>query len=198
MSSRYTFGYGLFRPYFVEIARRLVDSGALTDEEDIWYMTVDEVAETLRSPTDRTELADSRRAEMEELRDAVLPELVYGDDFVPSPGGSANHRSWTGTATARGHHRGPARVVEGLADFDRVEDGDVLVIPFSDVGWTPLFAKAGAVVAESGGMLSHSSIVAREYGIPCVVSVQGALQIPDGAIVAVDGYTGVVDVDEDR
>ena len=90
------------------------------------------------------------------------------------------------------------RVVHGIADFAKVEEGDVLAIPFSDVGWTPLFAKAGAVVAESGGMLSHSSIVAREYGIPCVVSVDGAMRMPEGAIVTVDGYRGVVVLEGDQ
>ena len=69
-------------------------------------------------------------------------------------------------------------------------EGDVLVIPFSDVGLTPLFARAGAVVAESGGILSHSSIIAREYGIPAVVSVPGACGLEDGTMMAVDGYTG--------
>ncbi len=86
-------------------------------------------------------------------------------------------------------------MVTGIADFARVEQGDVLTIPYSDVGWTPLFAKAGAVIAESGGMLSHSSIVAREYGIPCVVSVAGATRLEDGAMVTVDGYRGEVVVD---
>ena len=80
--------------------------------------------------------------------------------------------------------------MQGLSDFEHLCIGDVLIIPFSDVGWTPLFARAGAVVAESGGILSHSSIVAREYRIPAVVSVSGACRIPDGAMVTVNGYTG--------
>ena len=87
-------------------------------------------------------------------------------------------------------------MVAGTNDFAKVEAGDVIAIPYSDVGWTPLFAKAGAVVAAAGGMLSHSSIVAREYRIPCVVSVAGAMQLPDGATVTVDGYAGTVVVDE--
>ena len=58
--------------------------------------------------------------------------------------------------------------------------GDVLVVPHSDVAWTPLFGRAGAVIAGSGGMLSHSSIVARERGIPCVVSLPDALRLADG------------------
>jgi len=75
--------------------------------------------------------------------------------------------------------------------------GDVLVIPYSDVSWTPLFTKAGAVIAESGGILSHSSIIAREYGIPAVVSVPGACQIADGTLVTVDGYRGEILVHEE-
>jgi pyruvate,water dikinase len=66
------------------------------------------------------------------------------------------------------------------------------------VAWTPLFARASGVVAESGGILSHSSIVAREYGIPCVVSVANACSaIPDGAAVVVDGVAGTVLVEAD-
>jgi phosphohistidine swiveling domain-containing protein len=79
-----------------------------------------------------------------------------------------------------------------VADFGKLALGDVLVIPYSDVSWTPLFPRAGAVVAEAGGILSHSSIVAREYNLPCVVSVSHACQIPDDTIVTVDGYKGEV------
>ncbi|MFN2227518.1 MAG: PEP-utilizing enzyme, partial [Anaerolineae bacterium] len=101
-----------------------------------------------------------------------------------------------GIPTSRGHYTGPARVLRGIQDFARLQEGDVLVIPYSDVGWTPLFTKAGAVIAESGGILSHSSIIAREYGIPAVVSVPGACQIPDGTPVTVDGYRGEILVQE--
>jgi pyruvate,water dikinase len=87
-------------------------------------------------------------------------------------------------------------LVHGPSDFDKIKSGDVLVIPFSDASWTPLFSKASAVVSESGGILSHCSIVAREYGIPAVVSVTGAMTIVDGAKLAVDGYAGVVQVIE--
>jgi len=85
-----------------------------------------------------------------------------------------------------------------MGDFSKVRPGDVLVIPFSDVGWTPLFTKAGAVIAESGGILSHSSIVAREYNIPAVVSVPNACTLQDGRIVSVDGYKGEVLVHTDE
>ena len=87
-------------------------------------------------------------------------------------------------------------MVKGIRDFPKVEAGSVLVIPYSDVGWTPLFTKAGAIIAESGGILSHSSIIAREYNIPAVVSVAGACQIKDNTLVSVDGYLGEVLIHE--
>jgi pyruvate,water dikinase len=87
-------------------------------------------------------------------------------------------------------YRGVVRVVKGIGDFPKVTAGCILVIPYSDVSWTPLFALAGALIAESGGMLSHSSIIAREYGIPAIVSVPHATQLADGLEVTVDGSTG--------
>jgi pyruvate,water dikinase len=87
---------------------------------------------------------------------------------------------------------GVARVVKTVEEHHRVESGDVIVIPYSDVAWTAMFARASAVVAEAGGMLSHSSIVARELGIPCVVSVDQATRIPDGCRIHVDGFSGEV------
>jgi len=70
----------------------------------------------------------------------------------------------------------------------------VLVIPYSDVAWTPLFTKAGAIVAESGGFLSHSSIIAREYEIPTIVSVPSACTLKDDTLVTIDGYQGEITV----
>ncbi len=198
VSSTYTYGYGLFRSYFLEIGRRLVERDLIGAPEDVMFLSYEEVRSALAGtdPLDYAILVAGRKEEIAAVAEIDLPEVIYGDDFIPRPADDAAATSWHGTPTARGHHRGVVRVVKGMGDFDRVNDGDVLAIPHSDVGWTPLFAKAGAVVAESGGMLSHSSIVAREYGIPCVVSVVGAMRIPDGATVTVDGYRGVIVLEE--
>jgi pyruvate,water dikinase len=79
-----------------------------------------------------------------------------------------------------------------MNDFHKLCEGDVLVIPFSDVAWTPLFTKAGAIVAESGGFLSHSSIIAREYEIPAIVSVSSACTLKNDTLVTIDGYQGEI------
>jgi len=196
VSSMYTYGYGLLRPRILELGTRLVERSVLTTSDDVMFLTIQELADSVDAGTGRRDVVAQRRGEMEEAADIDMPDLVYGDDFIPSKAPATEDSVWRGTPTMRGHHRGSARVIGGIEDFAKVQDGDVIVIPFSDVGWTPLFAKAGAVVAESGGMLSHSSIVAREYGLPCVVSVSGAMRIPDGAMVVVDGYNGTIILEE--
>ena len=195
VSSAYTFGYGLFRPLFLELGRRLVDRGVLEEPGDIMYLYREEVeiavrGERLDPPA--AQRAATRKAEIDRLRDVVMPEVIFGEDFEPVPAGPSIATRLSGVPTSRGHHTGTVRVIHGVAEFERVEPGDVIAIPYSDVAWAPLFARAGAVVAESGGMLSHSSITAREYGIPCVVSVDGAMRLPDGAAVSVDGYAGEI------
>ncbi len=198
ISLGYTRAYGLFRPTFLEAGRRLVDRGVLDALDDVFYLELAELEALLRDgeAVAARPLVLARRQELDDAAELLLPDLIFGDDYVPSRGAAAGTERIVGLASSRGHHRGPARVIRGLAERDRLQPGDVLVIPHSDVAWTPLFARASAVVAESGGMLSHASIVAREFGIPCVVSATGACsRIPDGAIVTVDGYQGDVVVE---
>ena len=96
----------------------------------------------------------------------------------------------------RGVVTGRARVLRDLADGDQLQSGEVLVCVTTAPPWTPLFAIAGAVVTDTGGVLSHSAICAREYGVPCVVGTQVATRvIPDGATVTVDGAAGIVRVE---
>ncbi|MFO0000918.1 MAG: PEP-utilizing enzyme [bacterium] len=85
------------------------------------------------------------------------------------------------------------RIVRSLADGARLQPGDILVARTTDPGWTPLFLRAGAVVLELGGMLSHAAVVARELGVPAVVNVEGACsRLHDGQVVLVDGSRGIV------
>ncbi|MGZ0147960.1 PEP/pyruvate-binding domain-containing protein [Kribbella sp. WER1] len=98
-----------------------------------------------------------------------------------------------GTPASRGVATGPARVVRGPADFASVRPGDILVCPYTDPAWTPLLSVVAGVITETGGILSHAAIVAREHGIPAVVAVPDATtRIPTGAKVTFDGSTGAV------
>jgi phosphohistidine swiveling domain-containing protein len=192
ISSLYTYGYGQFRNCFVRLGESLVRQGILDDREDIYYLYWQELEDIVekRTTEPKQALVASRRQAILSYHDAVLPELILGSAQPPVM--MAFEGSLKGIPTSLGMFSGPARVIQGINEFEKLNDGDVLIIPFSDVGWTPLFAKAGAVVAESGGMLSHSSIVAREYGIPAVVSVAGACRLADGTQISVNGYTGEI------
>jgi phosphohistidine swiveling domain-containing protein len=193
VSSIYTYGYGLFREYYMALGDQLVERRCLDRSFDIFYLYDREVRQLLENDSPElnvSELVKLRKDEMDSYRDIELPEIVYGDQAPPIIQNESEQLR--GTPTSGGVYTGRAKVIQGIHDFSKLEDGNVLVIPYSDVGWTPLFARAGAVVAESGGMLSHSSIVAREYGIPAVVSVPGACKIQDDFLVTVDGYRGVV------
>ncbi|MFG1837080.1 PEP/pyruvate-binding domain-containing protein [Micromonospora sp. NPDC049175] len=111
---------------------------------------------------------------------------------APTVGGEGG-QARTGTPGSPGRATGPARVVRGPADFARVRPGDVLVCRTTDPAWTPLFGVVAAVVTEIGGLLSHAAIVAREQGLPAVLAVPDATTaLPDGALVRVDGSTGLV------
>ena len=89
--------------------------------------------------------------------------------------------------------RGPARVIRTLAEATKLQPGDILVAETTAPPWTPLFATAAAVVTDTGGILSHCAVVAREYAIPAVVGVGIATdQIVDGQLLEVDGTAGIV------
>jgi phosphohistidine swiveling domain-containing protein len=192
-SSLYTYTLMLLRDHFHALGERLIVEGLLSSWQDIFFLYLEELHNWVNGASDGKDLAAlvaERKDEMELSRNALIPDVIYGDAIPPLIPAHADKLQ--GIPTSRGYYAGRVKVVHGLNDFQKLEQGDVLVIPYSDVGWTPLFARAGAVIAESGGILSHSSIIAREYNIPAVVSVKAAMNLPDGALVEVDGYKGLV------
>jgi pyruvate,water dikinase len=115
----------------------------------------------------------------------------FGIGHVPSE----DENVVTGHACSAGEVTGTAKIVLTLDDAHKLEPGDVLVCRMTMPAWTPLFGVAAAVVADSGGPLSHCAIVAREYAIPCVAgTVNGTQVLRDGMLVRVDGTSGVVTV----
>jgi pyruvate,water dikinase len=192
ISKNYVYGYGLFRPYFVRLADGLIDAGWMDSRNDIFYLNWSEIQQLIEDsdPSLIHEKINTRKKEMDAYKDVVLPDIIYGDD--PPPAYSSSMGKLTGTPTSQGYYSGLVKIISGREDFDKVNPGDIIVIPFSDVGWTPLFVRAGAVIAESGGLLSHSSIIAREYQIPAVVSVSGCMKLKDDQQVSVNGFTGEI------
>jgi phosphohistidine swiveling domain-containing protein len=199
VSGLYTYGYGLFRIYFLALGERFVRRGLLASREDIMFLYLDEVKQAVNHPElgkDYPSQVAQRKKEMQEYQNIAVPSVVCGNQTPPIETTTGNRL--LGTPTSVGSYKGPVRLVRGINDFDKVKAGDVLVVSHSDVGWTPLFSRAGAVIAESGGMLSHSSIVAREYGIPAVVSVNNACLLKDDTIVTVNGHNGEIIIHDEE
>lgn len=192
VSKQYVYGDGLFRPYFFRLADGLVNAGWLEKREDIFYLSWDEIQHAIAENDGSNFKAKimSHKSDMAAFQDVVLPDIIYGD--APPPIFSGSFERLFGTPTSQGYYSGQIKIVYGLEDFKKVLSGDVIVIPYSDVGWTPLFTRAGAVIAESGGLLSHSSIIAREYQIPAVVSVPNCMRLKDFQKVSVNGFTGEI------
>lgn len=183
----------VLRTLLREYGRRQVAAGQLTDVDDVFYLLVDELE---APPPDLAAVVARRRAERHALELLVPPEAFSGRwQPTPTAGTALNSGEiLQGLGVGEGRVRGRARVVHAGTIGD-LQPGEVLVAKVTDIGYTPAFAYAAAVVTELGGPISHAAIVAREFGVPCVVNARGAAtRLPTGTLIEVDGSSGEVTV----
>lgn len=187
-----------------EWASRFVEQGHLDQVADFAMLEWGELLQFLDDPEPWHDTIRSRRADYEEIRQLQEPFVIFGEvppissfprrDAVEFEVAKAGDQL-QGMPGCPGVSQGRARVVLDSHDPTGLAPGDVLVAPLTDPSWTPLFVPAAGVIVDVGAPLSHAIIVSRELGIPCVVSVTGATKkIPDGALVEVNGDTGVITV----
>ena len=209
--------WGSLRVPLLALGRKLVEAGVIQDANDVFFLSSGEARAAFEAEAvDMSAEVEARKADIEAWR-RLTPPLHVG---APAAARTLNEsqklfvrhfrgpdyridqdaRLIKGQGASRGVVRARARVLRSLAEAERLRPGDVLVCTTTSAPWTPLFAIAGAVVTDAGGILAHSAISAREYGIPCVVGTSTATRlIPDGAFVTVDGVAGTVAVEpEDR
>ncbi len=173
------------RRILLEFGRRLVERGILADADDIAYLELDELGAL--SPPGPRQIVERRRT----ARAASLDHYtaVPAEFLGPNDGDDRVH----GTPASRGKFVGPVRVIHDETEFATLEAGEVLVCPYTNPIWTPLFSVAGAVVVDSGGAASHAAIVAREHGIPAIMgTANGTRILTDGQRVLVDADRGIV------
>jgi phosphohistidine swiveling domain-containing protein len=194
------------REVLLGFAGRLTAEGMLDDIDDVWMLRRNELSEALASDDDIRPIVDERKAELAQgLVEGPKPFLGQApaeterhaalEKFYGRAGGRSGARAIQGTGASPGRASGPARIVLGPEDFRRVRSGDVLIATTTTPAWTPLFPSLAGLVTETGGILSHAAIVAREYGIPTVVGADGATHLAaDGSIVVIDGGTGTVEL----
>jgi pyruvate,water dikinase len=178
---------------------RLVGEGLLDDVDDVWLLERSELRQALVEPLDLGSLVAERRLELERGR-AEGPRPYLGElpetherhaaleKFYGSGGGEL-----TGAGASPGIAEGTARVVADEQDFARIQTGDILVTTTTTPAWTPLFPSLAGLVTETGGILSHAAVVAREYGLPAVVGAAGATTaVRDGLRIRIDGTAGTI------
>ncbi|MYT28571.1 MULTISPECIES: PEP/pyruvate-binding domain-containing protein [unclassified Streptomyces] len=208
----FTRGWPIMRRAYLELGRRLTTAGGLRSPDDVFFLTGDELHGELRKigrgqpPKSWDDVVHQRRAHREEQKLLSPPPQVPADARIfmgkvdvtsvalvghqtKAEEGAGLH----GSPVSPGRVTAPARRVFSVRDFPTFQAGDVLVAPYITPAWSPLLAIAGGVVTDTGGALSHGSIVAREYGIPAVMGTNNATKlIQDGQLVTVDGDHGRV------
>ena len=215
----------LLRYPVLEIGRRLAARGQLDRRDDVFFLTLDEARAALCDGQDRRALVTRRRGERAFVEQHPGPATYGKDPGPPPPldalpaearftmdallwyidrifeaaasshAQQADTRVLGGIAASPGRHTGPVRVVMDEFDFGKLRPGDVLVCPVTSPVWSVLFPSVGALVTDTGGLLSHPAIIAREYGVPTVVATGNATALlRDDQVVTVDGTTGRIEV----
>ena len=186
------------REQLLLIGADLAGAGRLEEAADIMFLTLDDVAAAVGHGTDQREIVATRKAvhRAETLRRSVPVALLSDGTDVESllPADPATAGVLIGVGASAGRVSGRARVILDPATAC-VEPGEILIAATTDPGWTPLFLTAAGLVTETGAIMAHGPTVAREYGIPAVISVPGATdRIATGQLITVDGAAGTVKV----
>jgi rifampicin phosphotransferase len=198
--------YGRLRLVALAIGDHLLQNGLLRERDEIFMFTWQEILELGEGramfPYQVTELIAQRRREHEKLAAMHPPDTIRlhkGHYFPPNHSSECKPLSATpevptilrGIGASGGLVTARAAVLADVREAHRLQQGDVLVTRQTDPGWAPVFGLISGLVIERGGMLSHGAIIAREFGLPCVVGIQCATQcISHGSVVTVDGDRG--------
>ncbi len=192
---------GRRRKWHLGIADRFHKRGWIDSPHDYFMLKFAEIEATLDryQPPDRLKaIVEQRKKEMEIWRQIEMPLQLHDRDLLHLAGPvlAADHKvRWTGLCVSPGCVEAEVAVVLSANDFDRMKPGRILVAPATSPAWTPLFTLASGMIVEIGGLLSHASTVAREYGLPALANVPNATRIfHDGDRVRLDATAGTVEL----
>ncbi|MCW4013608.1 MAG: PEP-utilizing enzyme, partial [Candidatus Bathyarchaeota archaeon] len=186
------------RVLYMKIGELLTEKGALSDASDIFFLRKNEIKDIIQGTETNpvTPLITQRRAEYQRYENITPPKFLegdreYNDPYPPSA------KTYKGLPASQGVLTGTVRVLNSITEIWRVRAGEILVVPRTDPGWTPVFSKIGGLITETGGVLSHGAVVSREYGVPAVTNISNACRIfQTGQIVTINGATGSVSMDD--
>jgi rifampicin phosphotransferase len=195
--------YGMVNRYFVykqalqKEAEQLVQANVIHKKEDIYYLTFEELNKVVRTNKLDYQIIRKRKDEYKLYEKLTPPRVITSDgEIIVGEYKRENFpaEAIVGLPVSSGVIEGRARVILNMEDAD-LEDGDILVTSFTDPSWTPLFVSIKGLVTEVGGLMTHGSVIAREYGLPAVVGVENATKvIRDGQRIRVHGTEGYIEV----
>ncbi|MEH2071806.1 MAG: glycerol-3-phosphate acyltransferase [Nostoc sp.] len=191
---------------FVALEKIWIESGLLKKTDDIFFLDFDEVRRLVAGGDSSlieqlAELVEFRRSQFfQDSEIAQVPFVVYGNTppHPLAPSALYSDQILQGIGASHGQTEGRVKVLRNLQEIPEIDRDTILVVPYTDSGWAPLLLRAGGLIAEAGGRLSHGAIVAREYGIPAIMDVRGATWLlQDGQRVRIDGSRGIVELSND-
>ncbi|MBC2258726.1 phosphoenolpyruvate synthase [Listeria booriae] len=195
--------YGMINRYFVykqallKEAAQLVQAGIIKELEDIFYLDFEELHEVVRTGLLDYTIIMTRKADYNQFDKLTPPRVLTSDgEIITGKYKRENLPSDAiiGLPVSSGTIEGRARVILNMADAN-LEEGDILITPFTDPSWTPLFVSIKGLVTEVGGLMTHGAVIAREYGLPAVIGVENATtRIQDGDRIRVNGTEGYIEI----
>ncbi|MEM2087815.1 MAG: PEP/pyruvate-binding domain-containing protein [Thermoproteota archaeon] len=189
------------RRIYLEIGKILKSRGVLQDPQEVFFLTKREIKRLASEQIAPDELVgvrllvNNRKQEFLKYENTTPAKFIQGSrEFNDPPPGFG--MVFKGIPASQGILTAPVRVLKSIEDVWQVRTGEILVVPRTDPGWTPVFCKIGGLITETGGMLSHGAVVSREYGIPAVTNVQNACRVfKTGQTVTIDGNSGLIRVE---
>jgi rifampicin phosphotransferase len=180
------------------LAQQLVETGLLDDTDQVYFLTHEELGKLIMDHEPAWKItANKRRILLPELDRLVFEEVSFGipEPLEEEPVIELTEGQLRGTPVSGGIIRAKVRIIQSLDDADQLEEGEIMVASFTDIGWTPYFSIISGLITEIGSPLSHGAVVAREYGIPAVVGAKGARKfLEDGDTILLDGDRGVIEL----
>ena len=175
---------------------KLVTAGIFEHPEEVFWLTLQEIKEMIETQQVDRNIITMRKEKFQHDEKLTPPRAITseGEIITAKPGAQVPPGALAGSPVSAGTVEGRARVILKLEEA-KMDKGDILVAPYTDPAWTPLFPLAAGLVTEVGGLMTHGAVVAREYGIPAVVGVdQATRKIQDGQKIRVDGTQGCVEI----
>jgi phosphohistidine swiveling domain-containing protein len=186
------------RKLYLAVGRNFQNREILSEPSDIFFLRKNEIrgiadGKFNSRETEKTKrLVEERKAEFLRDENVTPPKFLQGDCEFDDPAQSYK-TELSGIPASQGVLTGLVRVLDRIDDIWRVRTGEILVVPRTDPGWTPVFGKIGGLITETGGLLSHGAVVSREYRIPAVTNIPNACRIfKTGQTVTIDGSKGIV------